>query len=71
VGEGEFGTVHKATWHRTLVAVKVLRASDEVALGDFRRAGLHDVRLVLRERPCAFRRCCSEPASPMPRAAEQ
>ncbi|KAK9838136.1 hypothetical protein WJX81_003291 [Elliptochloris bilobata] len=36
VGEGEFGTVHKATWHRTLVAVKVLRASDEVALGDFR-----------------------------------
>ena len=39
VGEGEFGTVHKATWHRTLVAVKVLRASDEVALGDFRCAG--------------------------------
>ena len=38
VGEGEFGTVHKATWHRTLVAVKVLRASGEVALGDFRCA---------------------------------
>ena len=31
--------MHKATWHRTLVAVKVLRASDEVALGDFRCAG--------------------------------
>ncbi len=36
VGEGEFGTVHKAKWYGTIVAVKILRRSDAVALGDFR-----------------------------------
>lgn len=38
VGEGEFGTVHKAKWYGTIVAVKVLRRSDAVAVGDFRFA---------------------------------
>lgn len=36
VGEGEFGAVYKATWFGATVAVKVLRRSDAVALGDFR-----------------------------------
>lgn len=36
LGEGEFGVVHKARWHGTIVAVKVLKAENEVALGDFR-----------------------------------
>ena len=38
VGEGEFGTVHRARWYGTVVAVKKLRRSDAVAVGDFRRA---------------------------------
>lgn len=36
LGEGEFGTVHLAFWHGTVVAVKILRKSDDVALGDFK-----------------------------------
>lgn len=36
VGEGEFGTVHRAKWYGTIVAVKILRRSDAVAVGDFR-----------------------------------
>ena len=36
VGEGEFGTVHRAKWYGTVVAVKILRRSDAVAVGDFR-----------------------------------
>lgn len=36
VGEGEFGTVHRAKWYGTIVAVKILRRSDAVAIGDFR-----------------------------------
>lgn len=36
LGEGEFGTVHLAYWNGTRVAVKILRKSDEVAIGDFR-----------------------------------
>jgi serine/threonine protein kinase len=36
LGEGEFGTVHLAYWHGTMVAVKILRKSDEVAMGDFK-----------------------------------
>lgn len=36
VGEGEFGSVHKGRWNKTTVAIKVLRRSDAVALGDFR-----------------------------------
>ena len=36
IGEGEFGTVHASTWHGAPVAVKILKRSDGVALGDFR-----------------------------------
>ncbi|GMH42437.1 hypothetical protein BSKO_10356 [Bryopsis sp. KO-2023] len=36
IGEGEFGVVHKAMWHGTLVAVKVLKSSSGVAVGDFK-----------------------------------
>lgn len=36
IGEGEFGTVHASTWHGAPVAVKILKRSDDVALGDFR-----------------------------------
>ena len=35
-GEGEFGVVHKAIWNGTLVAVKTLKQSSEIALADFR-----------------------------------
>ena len=38
VGEGEFGAVYKGRWNKTTVAIKVLRRSDAVALGDFRYA---------------------------------
>ena len=38
VGEGEFGSVHLGRWNKTIVAIKVLRRSDAVALGDFRCA---------------------------------
>lgn len=36
VGEGEFGIVYKAKYLGTMVAVKVLKNNDAVALGDFR-----------------------------------
>lgn len=36
VGEGEFGVVHKAIWVGTIVAVKILKDTGAVALGDFR-----------------------------------
>lgn len=35
-GGGEFGEVYKAKWHGSFVAAKVLKRSDEIALGDFR-----------------------------------
>ena len=35
-GEGEFGIVHKAMFHGTLVAAKILKTSSAIALGDFR-----------------------------------
>ena len=35
-GEGEFGVVYKARWHGSLVAVKVLKDMNAMALGDFR-----------------------------------
>lgn len=45
VGEGEFGSVHRGRWNKTTVAIKVLRRSDAVALGDFRYAHpLPDIR---------------------------
>ncbi|CAK0733933.1 hypothetical protein CVIRNUC_000357 [Coccomyxa viridis] len=36
IGEGEFGIVHKAAFHGTLVAAKILKGSSAIALGDFR-----------------------------------
>lgn len=36
-GEGEFGIVHKALFHGTLVAAKILKGSSAIALGDFRQ----------------------------------
>lgn len=36
VGQGEFGSVHRARWLGSLVAVKILRQADESGLGDFR-----------------------------------
>lgn len=36
LGEGEFGIVHKARWFGTIVAVKMLKGSSDIALGDFR-----------------------------------
>ena len=37
IGDGEFGTVHASTWHGGApIAVKLLKRSDEVAVGDFR-----------------------------------
>jgi len=36
VGEGEFGIVHKAKWAGTVVAVKILKETGDVAIGDFR-----------------------------------
>jgi len=36
LGEGEFGVVHKARWHGTVVAVKILKDTGAVAIGDFK-----------------------------------
>eukprot|EP00892_Ulva_mutabilis_P004619 jgi/Ulvmu1/2529/UM138_0034.1 len=36
LGEGEFGEVFKARYNGTYVAVKQLKSSDQIALGDFR-----------------------------------
>jgi len=36
IGSGEFGDVYKAKWHGSFVAAKLLKRSDEIALGDFR-----------------------------------
>mmetsp|Transcript_4252 Transcript_4252/g.11981 ORF Transcript_4252/g.11981 Transcript_4252/m.11981 type:complete len:445 (+) Transcript_4252:221-1555(+) len=36
IGKGEFGTVWKAKWHDSTVAVKVLNSSSEVAKGELR-----------------------------------
>ena len=38
VGQGEFGTVHLGSWLGATVAIKVLKGSTAVAVGDFRRA---------------------------------
>uniref|UniRef100_A0A7S0UV82 Protein kinase domain-containing protein n=1 Tax=Polytomella parva TaxID=51329 RepID=A0A7S0UV82_9CHLO len=36
IGSGEFGDVFKAKYHGSYVAAKLLKRSDEIALGDFR-----------------------------------
>ena len=38
VGQGEFGTVHYGCWLGAIVAIKVLKGSTAVAVGDFRCA---------------------------------
>ena len=35
-GKGEFGTVYRATWHDSVVAVKVLNDDSDVAKGELR-----------------------------------
>ena len=44
LGEGEFGVVHKAAWHGTFVAAKILKGSSDIALGDFRS----EIEILLR-----------------------
>ena len=41
VGDGEYGTVYRAKWLGSSVAVKVLKGSDAVGLGDLRWAFSH------------------------------
>mmetsp|Transcript_33425 Transcript_33425/g.73919 ORF Transcript_33425/g.73919 Transcript_33425/m.73919 type:complete len:522 (-) Transcript_33425:758-2323(-) len=36
IGSGEFGDVYRAEWHGSYVAAKLLKRSDEIAIGDFR-----------------------------------
>ncbi|EFJ42907.1 hypothetical protein VOLCADRAFT_66387 [Volvox carteri f. nagariensis] len=36
IGSGEFGDVYRAKWHGSYVAAKLLKRSDEIAIGDFR-----------------------------------
>lgn len=36
IGSGEFGDVFRAKWHGSFIAAKLLKRSDEIALGDFR-----------------------------------
>jgi hypothetical protein len=36
IGSGEFGDVYRAKWHGSYVAAKLLKRSDEIAVGDFR-----------------------------------
>ena len=35
LGAGEFGIVYRATWAKTPVAMKVLKHSDNLAIGEF------------------------------------
>ena len=50
-GSGEFGDVYRAKWHGSFVAAKILKRSDEIALGDFRTevhfySGRQDCRIT-------------------------
>jgi serine/threonine protein kinase len=54
IGDGEFGTVHAGTWHGGApIAVKVLKRSDEVAVGDF-RTELNVLQKVHHPNTCQF-----------------
>ena len=58
-GEGEFGIVHQAMWHGTLVAAKILKDSGEIALGDF-RAELDVLRRVHHPNAVQFLGACTK-----------
>ena len=57
-GEGEFGIVHKAMWHGTLVAAKILKVSNAIALGDF-RSELEVLRKVHHPNAVQFLGACT------------
>ena len=59
VGEGEFGIVHKAMWHGTLVAAKILKVSNAIALGDF-RSELEVLRKVHHPNAVQFLGACTK-----------
>jgi tRNA A-37 threonylcarbamoyl transferase component Bud32 len=59
LGEGEFGIVHKAMWHGTLVAAKILKVSNAIALGDF-RAELEVLRKVHHPNAVQFLGACTK-----------
>lgn len=58
-GEGEFGIVHKAMWHGTLVAAKILKVSNAIALGDF-RSELEVLRKVHHPNAVQFLGACTK-----------
>ena len=57
VGSGEFGDVFRAKWHGSFVAAKLLKRSDEIALGDFRTEVRHG-RSLKRAMGCFLRGVC-------------
>jgi hypothetical protein len=59
LGEGEFGVVHRALWHGTAVAAKVLKASTAIALGDF-RAEIEVLRRVHHPNAVQFLGACTK-----------
>lgn len=59
IGEGEFGVVHRALWHGTAVAAKVLKASTGIALGDF-RAEIEVLRRVHHPNAVQFLGACTK-----------
>jgi hypothetical protein len=59
IGEGEFGVVHRALWHGTAVAAKVLKASTAIALGDF-RAEIEVLRRVHHPNAVQFLGACTK-----------
>lgn len=59
-GSGEFGDVYRAKWHGSFVAAKILKRSDEIALGDFRtevcvlHSGQQESRFQVYPKRCAL-----------------
>lgn len=58
-GEGEFGIVHMAKWHGTLVAAKIIKDSSAIALGDF-RSELDVLRRVHHPNAVQFLGACTK-----------
>ena len=46
-----FGTVFRAEWHASTVAVKMLKRSDSIAMHDFRS----ELDVLQKARPCCRR----------------